>query len=96
MTDVLNPDALQTTLHDLGGWDGTVDDGIRKTYTFDDFAQAMAFVNRVADIAEDMNHHPDIGISWNRVELRIISHSAGGVTQDCLDLASRIEAEATG
>jgi 4a-hydroxytetrahydrobiopterin dehydratase len=92
MTDVLNPDALQTNLHDLPGWDGTVDEGIRKIYEFADFAGSIAFVNRVAEIAEDMNHHPDIGISWNRVELRILSHSAGGVTQDCLDLAARIDA----
>jgi 4a-hydroxytetrahydrobiopterin dehydratase len=92
MADVLNPDALQTNLHDLDGWEGTVDEGIRKTFTFKDFAEAMAFVNRVADVAEKMNHHPDIAISWNRVTLRIISHAAGGVTQDCLDLAARAEA----
>ena len=94
MADVLNPDALHRNLNELDGWDGTVDEGIRKIYELDDFAGSMAFVNRVAAIAEDMNHHPDIGISWNRVELRILSHAAGGVTQDCLDLAERIDTEA--
>jgi 4a-hydroxytetrahydrobiopterin dehydratase len=94
MADVLNPDALHRNLNELDGWDGTVDEGISKLYEFGDFAGSMAFVNRVADIAEDMNHHPDIGISWNTVELRILSHAAGGVTQDCLDLAQRIDAEA--
>jgi 4a-hydroxytetrahydrobiopterin dehydratase len=92
MADVLNPDALQTNLHDLDGWDGTVDDGIRKTYTFADFTEAMAFVNRVADVAEELNHHPDITIRWNRVDLRILSHAEGGVTQDCLTLARRADA----
>ena len=94
MADVLNPDALHKGLNDLDGWDGTVEEGIRKLYKFDDFAGSMAFVNRVATLAEDMNHHPDIGISWNQVELRIISHAKGGVTQDCLDLAERVDAEA--
>ena len=94
MADVLQPDALQTALGDLDGWQGTVDAGIAKSYTFGDFAGSMGFVNRVAEIAEDANHHPDITISWNTVELVIISHSAGGVTQDCVALAQRIDREA--
>lgn len=91
MADLLNPDAVKTGLNQLEGWDGTTA-GISKTYVFDDFAGSMAFVNRVAEIAEDMNHHPDIAISWNTVELSIVSHAAGGVTEDCLELARRIEA----
>ena len=94
MADVLQPDALQTALKDLSSWEGTVDAGITKTYKFADFNGSIAFVNRVARIAEDVNHHPDIAISWNTVELAIISHSAGGVTQDCLALAQRIDGEA--
>lgn len=90
MTDLLNPDALETGLNQLEGWEGTAE-RIHKQFVFDDFAGSMAFVNRVAEIAEDMNHHPDIAISWNRVDLEIRSHSAGGVTEQCLELAGRIE-----
>jgi 4a-hydroxytetrahydrobiopterin dehydratase len=50
-------------------------------WTFKDFAEAMAFVNRVADIAEAAGHHPDIDIRYNRVQLALISHDAGGITQ---------------
>lgn len=95
MTDVLNPDALHSALDSqLEGWSGTTDEGIVKTYERGDFAGAMRFVNRVADIAERLNHHPDIQISWDTVSLRIISHAAGGVTQECIELAEAIDAEA--
>lgn len=90
MANVLNPDALQHALNELDGWDGTIE-GIHKTYKFDDFAGSITFVNRVAAIAEEMNHHPDIAISWNKVSLDIVSHSAGGVTEQCLELAAEID-----
>jgi 4a-hydroxytetrahydrobiopterin dehydratase len=93
MADVLNPDALHTALNQLEGWDGTVQAGITKTYQHNDFAEAMAFVNRVADLAERMNHHPDIQISWATVSLRILSHAKGGVTEDCVELARAIDLE---
>lgn len=94
MVDVLNPDALHTLLDQLSGWDGTVEEGLTKTYDRSDFTGAMTFVNRVADIAERMDHHPDIVISWSTVSLRILSHSAGGVTDACVELARTIDAEA--
>jgi 4a-hydroxytetrahydrobiopterin dehydratase len=51
----------------------------------------MQFVNAVALLAEGANHHPDIAISWNRVTLRLSTHSAGGLTQLDLDLAAAID-----
>jgi len=57
-----------------------------------DFAEAMAFVNRVAEVAEARNHHPDIAVSWDTVTLTQWSHSAGGVTQADVDLAREIAA----
>jgi 4a-hydroxytetrahydrobiopterin dehydratase len=93
MADLLNPDALHTALHELEGWEGTTGK-ITRTYDRGDFRGAMDFVNRVAEIAERRNHHPDIWISWSTVRLEISSHAAGGVTQDCIDLAAAIDAEA--
>ena len=55
-----------------------------------DFAEAMAFVNRVAALAEARNHHPDIAVSWNTVTLTQWSHSAGGVTEADVELAQAI------
>ncbi|MGH3666587.1 MAG: 4a-hydroxytetrahydrobiopterin dehydratase [Egibacteraceae bacterium] len=90
MADLLNPDALHHGLDQLDGWSGDRD-GISKTYTFADFAESIAFVNRVARVAEDMNHHPDIHLSWDTVRLEVVTHAAGGVTQSDLDLATRID-----
>jgi len=66
-------------------------DELVKTVTKKDFAEAMQFVNGVADLAEKANHHPDISISWNKVTLRLSTHSAGGLTQKDLDLAGQID-----
>jgi 4a-hydroxytetrahydrobiopterin dehydratase len=52
-----------------------------REWTFKDFLEAMAFVNRVAQLAESAGHHPDIVIRYNRVQLGLISHDAGGITQ---------------
>jgi ribonuclease D len=92
MGDVLNPDALHESLGKLDGWSGTVDQ-IAKTYTFADFAESMRFVNQVADLAEQANHHPDIHVSWNKVTLELVTHSAGGVTQNDIALAERIDGQ---
>jgi 4a-hydroxytetrahydrobiopterin dehydratase len=59
---------------------------------FDDFAQAMAYVNRVADLAEEVNHHPDILVhGWNHVRLTLTTHSAGGLTDNDYEMAKKIE-----
>jgi 4a-hydroxytetrahydrobiopterin dehydratase len=59
---------------------------------FGDFAQAIAFVNRVADAAERANHHPDIHLhGWNKVRLELSTHSEGGLTRADLDMAARID-----
>ena len=70
------------------GWD-EVDGALERELRFPDFAAAMAFVNRVADLAEAENHHPDIAVHYNRVTLRWWTHTAGGVTGRDRDLAAR-------
>lgn len=67
------------------------DDTIRKKYVFPSFRSAVVFVNRVATIADELNHHPEIRIRYDKVFLRLRSHDAGGVTQRDLDLAERID-----
>jgi len=63
-----------------------------KEFRFEDFAGALAFVNRVGAVAEEMNHHPDIDIRWNTVTLHLSTHSAGGVVTDLdRELAARID-----
>ncbi|MBI1967165.1 MAG: 4a-hydroxytetrahydrobiopterin dehydratase [Gemmatimonadetes bacterium] len=63
---------------------------LSRTFTFKDFKQAMAFVNRVADVAEAEQHHPDFAIHWNRVELVLWTHSIGGLHENDFVMAAKI------
>ncbi len=69
-------------------------DGIElvKIWAGKDFAEALSYVNEVGALAEKADHHPDIDIQWNKVTLRLTTHSAGALTQKDLDLASAIDA----
>jgi 4a-hydroxytetrahydrobiopterin dehydratase len=72
------------------GWD-VVDGALHRRLTFADFAAAFAFMTRVAEIAEEHDHHPDWSNSWNVVEISLQSHDAGGViTERDVRLARRI------
>ena len=67
-------------------------DAIVRDFAFDDFTAAMAFANRVADAAEAANHHPDILVhGWNKVRLRLSTHSEGGITQADVAMARKID-----
>ena len=61
-----------------------------RDWTFKDFGQAMAFVNRVAELAEAAGHHPDIDIRYNQVRLGLVSHDAGGITLRDSKMAIRL------
>jgi 4a-hydroxytetrahydrobiopterin dehydratase len=63
-----------------------------KTWTGKDFAEALSYVNGVGALAEKADHHPDVDIRWNKVTLRLSTHSAGGLTQKDLELAGSIDA----
>ncbi len=65
---------------------------IVREWTFEDFAAAIAFVNRVAEAAEAANHHPDILVhGWNKVRLSVTNHSAGGLTNADFELAKQVD-----
>jgi 4a-hydroxytetrahydrobiopterin dehydratase len=67
-------------------------DEILREWQLENFAEAMAFVNRVAELAEDANHHPDIFVhGWNKVRLGLTNHSAGGLTDADFEMAKRID-----
>jgi 4a-hydroxytetrahydrobiopterin dehydratase len=69
------------------------DDALVRDYAFPDFKAAMWFVNRVADLAEERNHHPDILVhGWNKVRLTLSTHDAGGLTEADHALAAAIDA----
>lgn len=64
-----------------------------RDWEFADFIHAMAFVNRVAELAEAVEHHPDIDIRYNKVRLGLISHDSGGITQRDTKMSARIDRE---
>jgi len=82
---------IQRALGGMSGW-ARRGDALTKTFTFERFADAIAFVGRVAVAADAMNHHPDIDIRYTKVTMSLSTHDAGGITQADLDLAGRIDA----
>lgn len=75
------------------GW-SLIRDGehkIRKQFKFDDFKGSMAFVNKVADIAEAEQHHPDIYIFYNKVQLDLFTHAVGGLSENDFIMAAKID-----
>jgi len=64
---------------------------IARTFTYKDFIQAMKFVNKVAEVAEEQGHHPDIHIHWNKVELVLWTHSIGGLHENDFVMAAKFD-----
>jgi bifunctional UDP-N-acetylglucosamine pyrophosphorylase/glucosamine-1-phosphate N-acetyltransferase len=88
-SSLLTEDELRAFLAELPEW--SLEDGkLIRHWEFDNFAQAMQFVNRVAQLAERHNHHPDIDIRYNRVKLALVSHDAGGITSRDARLAREL------
>ena len=87
-------DALASKLTSLPHWSGT-DGWLRREYVTDGWRTTMLAVNAIAFLAEAANHHPDLEVHWNRIVVRLQTHSAGGVTDKDLQLAARIEGTVT-
>ncbi|MFA9429441.1 4a-hydroxytetrahydrobiopterin dehydratase [Egicoccus sp. AB-alg2] len=87
---LLDAEAVDRGLAALDGWERDGDAIVRRL-RFADFRAAIDFVGRVADLADAADHHPDLFNSYRRVEVRLTSHDAGGITRRDLDLAERID-----
>ena len=64
---------------------------IQKPFQFDNYMEGITFVNKIAKIAERLNHHPNLTIGWCSVEVTITSHDLGGVSTNCINLATAVE-----
>lgn len=92
MATILTPEDLDGALNSLDGWtrvDGR--DAIEKTFKFANFQKAFDFMTLVAAKAEDMNHHPEWFNVYNKLQIRLRTHDADGITEKDLELAGRIE-----
>ena len=82
----LSEEQIETGLADRPEWTQN-GDAIQRTFSFDHFIQAMAFVSRVAERAEAVQHHPDILVRYNKVTLTLSTHDAGGISEKDLAFA---------
>jgi 4a-hydroxytetrahydrobiopterin dehydratase len=89
---LLGEDEVERRLAELEGW-GREGDAIVKKFACEDFAGSVGFVNRITPIAEEMNHHPDLAISWSTVTVTISTHSESGLTAADFELAGRIDGQ---
>ncbi|MGO8683575.1 MAG: 4a-hydroxytetrahydrobiopterin dehydratase [Thermoleophilia bacterium] len=85
----LTEQELAVVLGDLPEW-VRVDETLTRTWRFADFVHAIDFVEEVAQVAEELQHHPDIDIRYNKVTLLLSTHSAGGLTAQDVELATRL------
>jgi 4a-hydroxytetrahydrobiopterin dehydratase len=90
MAETLNDDDIESRLKRLA-WEREGDEIVRE-WRFEDFGEAVEFINRVAEEAEEANHHPDIWLhGWNKVKLSLTNHSAGGLTATDFEMAARFD-----
>ncbi len=87
----LSDEEIETSLLDLDEWEAE-NDNLKKHFEFENFADALVFVNKVGAIAEARDHHPDVLFGWGYAEFFLTTHDAGGITQRDFDLAKAIEA----
>ena len=87
---LLSDEEIGSRLRDRRGWERQ-DDAIARVFETADFVGSVDLVNRIAPVAEEMNHHPDLSISWNRVTVSLSTHSQGGLTDSDFALAGRID-----
>ena len=81
---------IQYAISDLNGWEFK-NNAIHKIFTFESYLTSIAFINRLAEIAEEKNHHPDMVVGWCKIDVAFTSHDQGGVTTACIDMAKKIE-----
>jgi 4a-hydroxytetrahydrobiopterin dehydratase len=83
-------EAIDALLPQVAGWEVAGGHHLARTFTFPDFLSALDFVNRVGAVAEEEGHHPDLYLSWGKVEIRTWTHKIDGLTENDFILAAKI------
>lgn len=92
MVEQLSPAEREDALEGLPEWDhDDARDAITRSFTFDDFSQAFAFMTQVALLAEKADHHPEWSNVWNRVDILLTTHDAGGLSERDIEMAQAID-----
>ncbi len=90
-TPPLRHEQMLPLLDQLHGWEVADHHHLVRQYDFPDFATALAFVNRIGDVAEREGHHPDLALSWGKVGVQLWTHKANGLTESDFILAAKID-----
>ena len=90
MADLIDPSNLDNFAKKVPEWE-IEGENLTRTFEFDEFMEAIDFVNSVAEIAEEAQHHPDIDIRFNTVTLTLTTHDLGGLTKPDFDVAARVD-----
>lgn len=90
MAEKLNSQSVLGWLKNHAGWTRK-SNALLKEFKFSSFRDSIVFVNRIATLADDANHHPDILVQYNRVHITLSTHSAGGITEKDLKLAEQLD-----
>ena len=88
----LNGEEIAPLLNQLTDWRVVDNQHLTKDYVFDNFVAALAFVNKIADLAEEQGHHPDLLLTWGKVGITIWTHKIDGLTESDFILAAKIDA----
>ena len=87
----LRGEPLAALQQNLPSWKVIEEHHLEKSFLFPDFAKALAFVVRIGAVAEEEGHHPDLGLSWGKVDVKIYTHKIGGLTESDFILAAKID-----
>jgi len=87
----LKGEALASLQCQVPGWNVIEEHHITKSLAFPDFRTALAFVNRVGELAEEQGHHPDVYLSWAKVEIKLWTHKTNGLTESDFIMAAKID-----
>lgn len=87
----LTPEQRQPLLEQLTGWEVVDGHHLKKEYTFKNFVDALAFVNRVGEVAEANGHHPDLYLTWGKVRIEIYTYKIDGLTESDFVLAAKCD-----
>ncbi len=90
--ELLSDEEIEERLEELDDWEW-IDDSIERSIQFESFMDAIDFINRIANHAEEADHHPEIFNVYNTVELALTTHDSGGLTHKDFDLAAKIDLE---
>ncbi|QDG53756.1 4a-hydroxytetrahydrobiopterin dehydratase [Persicimonas caeni] len=90
--ELLSEEEIEERLEEIEDWEW-VDDSIERSIEFESFMDAIDFINRIANHAEEADHHPEIFNVYNTVELSLTTHDSGGLTHKDFDLAAKIDLE---